>query len=107
MPSKYLLPCAGGFHGLRVWMPAALQTMVVTSNGLALELTPPVPHVMARRQGKEARFVRLLEIAYFREIGQNSWQVVGNDCSDTFTITSDGKLDYQRRTRGRRNDIRR
>ena len=42
-----------------VWMLAAPGTTVVTGEGLGPDLRVPVPFVMARRRGTEARFVAL------------------------------------------------
>ena len=45
--------------GMGVWMLGTPATTVVTGEGLGPDLRVPVPFVMARRRGREARFVAL------------------------------------------------
>ncbi|MBI4876990.1 MAG: heparinase II/III family protein [Acidobacteria bacterium] len=88
---------------LRVWMLGAAGTTVVTGNGIGPDLTKPVPFVMARRRGLEARFVTLLEpygeesrVTGFRALGPQSFEVTGPGFADTFSLDDAGALRYRR-----------
>jgi hypothetical protein len=93
-------------RNLRLWMLGGADTTVVTGNGLGPDLTRPVPFVMARRRGTEARFVSLVEpygdqprVAGFRALGPMSFEVAGRDFLDTFSLDEAGALEYQRRAK--------
>ena len=97
-------------RNLRLTMLEAPDTTVVVGKGLGPDLLVPVPFVMARRRGREAHFVSLLEpygdaprVSLLQEIAPNSFRVVGQDFEDSFTITAQGRLDYVRRTTAARN----
>ena len=93
-------------RSLRLWMLGAPETTLVVGNGIGPDLTKPVPFAMARRRGRETRFVSLLEpygdepgVTGFRGLGQKSFEVTGAGFIDTFSLDDAGTLAYERRTR--------
>ena len=92
---------------LRVWMLPAADTTVVMGRGLGPDLRVPVPFVMARRTGSEARFVSLYEpygaatvVKSFRESTRGAFTITTQDATDEITIEP-GKLALLRTSRGK------
>jgi hypothetical protein len=93
-------------RSLRLWMLGAAGTSVVTGDGLGPDLRVSVPFTLARRRGREARFVTLLEpfadrpaVTAFRELPDGSIEVTGPDFTDVFQFDVTGKLKFDRRIR--------
>lgn len=92
---------------LQLRMLGAPQTTVVLGNGLGPDLRVPVPYVMARRTGAEARFVALYEPysqappkTTFRELAPNKFRVTLPDASDTISVEP-GKFSLERTAGGK------
>ena len=90
-------------RGLRLWMLGADGTSVVVGDGLGPDLRVPVPFAMARRRGREATFVSLLEphgerprITSFRQLEDGSFEVKGPGHRDVFILNNAGELLWKR-----------
>ncbi len=93
-------------RSLRLRMLGAPATTVVTGDGLGPNLNQPVPFVMARRKGREARFVAVLEpfaekprITGFRETAPGEFEVTAAGFTDRFTLDAGGNLRFERTPR--------
>jgi hypothetical protein len=93
-------------RSLRLWMLGAEGSTVVMGNGLGPNLTQPVPFVMARRKGRQARFVALLEpfgeqpsVSSFRETAPGEFEVVTGRFTDRFSLDAAGNLRFERQPR--------
>jgi hypothetical protein len=94
-------------RGLRVWMLGAPETTVVTGLGLGPDLLKPLPLVMARRRGTEARFITLLEpfaeapaVTTFRGSPEEWLEITGAGFHDLLAFDAAGVLRYVRRVEG-------
>jgi hypothetical protein len=94
-------------RSLRAWMLGAPETTVVTGLGLGPDLLKPVPFVMARRRGTEARFVTLLEpfgeapgVTALRGSPEEWLEITGRDFDDRLSLDAAGMLRYVRRVEG-------
>jgi len=94
-------------RGLRLWMLGAPETTVVTGLGLGPDLLKPLPFVMARRRGREARFLTLLEpfaeapgISAWRGSPEEWLEITGAGFDDRLAFDAAGVLRYVRRVGG-------
>lgn len=90
-------------RNLRVWMLGAPETTVVVGEGLGPDLLVPVPFVMARRRGRETRFVTLLEpwseapaVTAFQLLPDGGFRLSADAFEDRVWFGSEGRLRYLR-----------
>ncbi len=90
-------------RNLRVTMAGAENTTIVTGNGLGPDLRQPVPFIMARRQGKETRFISLMEpygdtppVQKVQQLPGGAVEITAADFVDNIQIRDDGGVLCQR-----------
>jgi hypothetical protein len=93
-------------RNLRVTMVGEADTTIVTGNGLGPDLRQPVPFIMARRQGKETRFIALMEpysdsppVQKIQQLPGGALEITGADFVDHIQIRGRGEV-VLRRSRG-------